>query len=480
MLVGQVLAGTVTALWQFNAYVQLDGLDEGGIVNISQLSNSFDPPPISEHLSVGDRVAGVCVGRDDRTARLEISPRRLDAGVELPSGKLLDWEIVRCNEFESVLKHGSTFGILQPDDHSWSRYRVLLEGGVLAEGSAIAARATGSKNGQGWHVLALPSYQLDRDEAKLAELVGEIILWRPDATRKKDEMLRNILYVHTERGYVFRVECNDVLAIDEHFSIGDAVRFRQRTSQMNGIPIGELAPECRPKPTQFGYVIGQSVNGKVTRLLPGGAIILVADCNAGYLPASSVLPGKGFIGSVLKVGDWIEAEISELGDAVGRVGVLSFIRLARESEVSMQGRDPLVDLRSERRRSTKGGFGRDASFRLVVTNKYEHVCCCCGESYRLPNGSAMEAAHIIPRGKRGADHLSNGLCLCPIHHWAFDRGLFTIGSDLMVSVAAAVRCEQSGVEWLVNHHGRAAAFPNSPEVSLDALGWHRLNIFLGA
>ncbi len=476
---GQVLVGTVTALGQFYAYVDLDDGAGQAIVHISQLSNNFDQPPMSDHLSVSDRIKGICVGRDERTARLEISPRRLSGRSGVRSQELLDWQVVLANEFGSILRCGSMIGALRLVDHGWSHYRVLWDGGVLADGATIAARCCGLLDEDGRQILELPSYQLGADEAQSTELSGEIILWRPDATRKKDEMLRNILYVHTERGFVFRIECNNVIAIDEHFSIGDTVRFHQRKFIMNGIPIGELVPECQVQPGQGEYVADQRVTGKVTRLLPGGAIVLVADCRAAYLPASAVLPGKGFIGSVLKVGDWVEAEISELSEREGQVGLLSFLRLARESEVSLRGRDPLVDLRSEHRRSIRGGFGRDASFRLAVTDKYEHVCCCCGESYRLVNASAMEAAHVIPRGKRGADHVSNGLCFCPIHHWAFDRGLFTIYGDLTVRVAKAVLSEQSETGWLAKLHGRAAAFPKSIEVNLDALTWHRLNIFLG-
>lgn len=218
---GLTLVGTVASLTPFYAYVDLDGEIGLAIVHISQISNNFDPPPISHYLSVGERIKGICIGRDKRTDYLEISPRRLSDQSQRGSRDLLNWQVVNANEFGSILKCGSIIGTLSPDEHLWSQYRILWDGGVLADGTTIAARGAGSVDEKGRQILAFPSHQLGRPEAESPELSGEIILWRLDATRKKDQMIRNILYVHTERGFVFRIECNDVLAIDEHFSIGD-------------------------------------------------------------------------------------------------------------------------------------------------------------------------------------------------------------------------------------------------------------------
>ncbi len=38
----------------------------------------------------------------------------------------------------------------------------------------------------------------------------------------------------------------------------------------------------------------------------------------------------------------------------------------------------------------------------------------------------MDAAHILPWADYDLDHVSNGLCLCRLHHWAFDEGLIVI------------------------------------------------------
>jgi hypothetical protein len=38
----------------------------------------------------------------------------------------------------------------------------------------------------------------------------------------------------------------------------------------------------------------------------------------------------------------------------------------------------------------------------------------------------VDAAHILPWYAYDLDLVSNGVCLCKIHHWAFDEGLIQI------------------------------------------------------
>src|SRR5262249_16488993 len=52
-------------------------------------------------------------------------------------------------------------------------------------------------------------------------------------------------------------------------------------------------------------------------------------------------------------------------------------------------------------------------------------------SLHSPDGhSEVQAAHIYPKAKKGSDDLRNGICLCRLHHWAFDVGWFSLLDDL--------------------------------------------------
>lgn len=61
-------------------------------------------------------------------------------------------------------------------------------------------------------------------------------------------------------------------------------------------------------------------------------------------------------------------------------------------------------------------------FKFLVLKRYEGKCVICD----LNVIELLQAAHIIPKRKRGTDDPRNGLLLCANHHLAFDAGLFAI------------------------------------------------------
>jgi len=73
-----------------------------------------------------------------------------------------------------------------------------------------------------------------------------------------------------------------------------------------------------------------------------------------------------------------------------------------------------------------------AQFRKKVRESYNATCIVCG--LHLPpsdynRNPGVDAAHILPWSKFDLDDVSNGLCLCKLHHWAFDEGLISVKWD---------------------------------------------------
>jgi hypothetical protein len=71
-------------------------------------------------------------------------------------------------------------------------------------------------------------------------------------------------------------------------------------------------------------------------------------------------------------------------------------------------------------------------FRRVVREAYRSTCIVCGLCLpTVASGSnpGVDAAHILPWAQFDLDHINNGLCLCKLHHWAFDDGLIAITFD---------------------------------------------------
>lgn len=70
-----------------------------------------------------------------------------------------------------------------------------------------------------------------------------------------------------------------------------------------------------------------------------------------------------------------------------------------------------------------------AAFRRRVRDAYDSRCIVCG--IRLPAGPhcrvpGVDSAHILPWATHDMDVVGNGLCLCKMHHWAFDQQLIAI------------------------------------------------------
>jgi putative restriction endonuclease len=69
--------------------------------------------------------------------------------------------------------------------------------------------------------------------------------------------------------------------------------------------------------------------------------------------------------------------------------------------------------------------GRDGAFRRTILEIYDYRCAACGMCVVLDNKSIslVEAAHLIPFNVSRNDKPTNGIALCPNHHWAMDRHL---------------------------------------------------------
>jgi putative restriction endonuclease len=87
-------------------------------------------------------------------------------------------------------------------------------------------------------------------------------------------------------------------------------------------------------------------------------------------------------------------------------------------------------------------YKRDAGFRKAVYESYGARCAICGIQLEL-----VEAAHIIPHShEQGSDDPKNGLCLCSLHHKAYDSGLIYVNEDYKI------RINEKRVEYLEKVH----------------------------
>ncbi|MEH1911436.1 MAG: HNH endonuclease [Nostoc sp.] len=73
---------------------------------------------------------------------------------------------------------------------------------------------------------------------------------------------------------------------------------------------------------------------------------------------------------------------------------------------------------------------RDSSFQDRVLTAYNYRCAMCGVQLDL-----VQAAHIVPVSHDdGTDETSNGMALCALHHYAYDRGLVFVDEEYSIEL----------------------------------------------
>ena len=119
--------------------------------------------------------------------------------------------------------------------------------------------------------------------------------------------------------------------------------------------------------------------------------------------------------------------------------------------------------------------GQDG-LRKALLDFYEPYCAACNNAIHVPGNKgdlrvSLHAAHVIPVEFGGSTTISNGILLCPNHHWAFDNYCWWIEDDLTISVGQAYMNEP----WLAEIHGKALAEPRheAGALRIEAIRDHR-------
>ncbi|MDZ7760193.1 MAG: HNH endonuclease [Desulfovermiculus sp.] len=123
---------------------------------------------------------------------------------------------------------------------------------------------------------------------------------------------------------------------------------------------------------------------------------------------------------------------------------------------------------------------RDQGFGKAIMNLYSHRCALCGIRMITPEGhTIIEAAHIRPWADSQDDRPSNGLALCWLCHWSFDRGFMSVSKDYEVLVSPLTRSEQNNPGPIMTLEHRPIFKPDEDCHILDqeCLGWHRKEVF---
>ncbi len=123
---------------------------------------------------------------------------------------------------------------------------------------------------------------------------------------------------------------------------------------------------------------------------------------------------------------------------------------------------------------------RDAAFRRIVVSVYEYRCAFCGlQVINSLSQNILDGAHIKPFAEFYDDRIDNGVSLCKNHHWAFDRGWFTINDNYAILVSKDLREESLNAKPMSEFHGNSIFLPDQEQYRprVEAIRWHRENVF---
>jgi putative restriction endonuclease len=113
-----------------------------------------------------------------------------------------------------------------------------------------------------------------------------------------------------------------------------------------------------------------------------------------------------------------------------------------------------------------------ADFKFEVMARYGTHCAVC--PIAIPE--AIEAAHLLPKSKKGTDDPRNGLALCATHHRAFDAGLFAFHPT---TLAICLRTRGPSAEALGLTRASLVHLRNPPHPEAIHWRWTRFNAVHG-
>ena len=492
--IGCFLQAEVKGSFSHGARLKLDGLHEPGFLHVSQMKPGGLDVPISPVLCVGQRLSVQVTGFNKARSFWEVSRQ----AVLLHEKWLAKGPAVGDKCIAQVTRVTAPFGALMllPTGiaafSGIAKYPGLWEfmtaTGRLSVGASLRVQINGwDKRGRGVSVdldLGNPA-QLQKDTVHEATVVH--VVSRLSIRKTHGEELRQVIYGELSNREIVHAYANEYLFPEKHFSLGQKIIIRVVDGHRDNLarfyfPVVPCEIVNAPPIEKRIFKIGEEMVGRISKAVERFAICLLSDGIQGLIHHSSVIEECDFdTRKYLHPGDWVRVRIAGVRESEpssrNPFYSLKFVALHAPGDMA-PNRDPLVDLLAVRQKGKAGGYQRDAEFRRIVLDAFDFTCCVCGDRYCIAMGSPMEAAHIIPRSKRGAEVLANSLCFCPVHHWAFDRGFLAIDQDYFIKICDDILSLGEETDWLSKFDGLNAHLPDARKPDLKALAWHHENVFL--
>ncbi|EAZ93065.1 HNH endonuclease [Crocosphaera chwakensis] len=144
------------------------------------------------------------------------------------------------------------------------------------------------------------------------------------------------------------------------------------------------------------------------------------------------------------------------------------------------GTEAVEETETTRKFYMRKSLVRDSFFRKAVIHAYDYRCSLCQlRVIKSLSQSIVDGAHIKPFAQFYDNKIDNGISLCKNHHWAFDRGIFSIDDNYQVLISDNFAEDSPNTKPIRDFQGETILLPNSQTYfpSLEAIQWHRQNVF---
>lgn len=256
------------------------------------------------------------------------------------------------------------------------------------------------------------------------------ILLMPEATRSEPAWGEGTPVMRTGQYGIVDLELLDVRLEGEdsvHIAISelhianqyqqDTINFHQRFSDVQRV--------WREK-SRFDDTIGDLLQQHQTMVSSGNPIGVEAERIVRQLQryVAEISNDYGILGNAPTT-DVLPSFLQILGSII--TGPPQDLEAVPQEEVEIRRRQV-----KEWRRWAVSRGAESARFRKAVRDAYNATCVVCGVHFPATQSNrnpGVDAAHILPWSQYDVDHVSNGLCLCKQHHWAFDESLIGISFE---------------------------------------------------
>ncbi|KKB33589.1 phosphorothioated DNA-binding restriction endonuclease [Bacillus thermotolerans] len=123
---------------------------------------------------------------------------------------------------------------------------------------------------------------------------------------------------------------------------------------------------------------------------------------------------------------------------------------------------------------------RDPKFASQVLANFRYRCAICGfQAMFNQTPFGLDAAHILWHSFEGPSTIDNGLALCKLHHWAFDKGVITVTPNKKIHVSKHfVGTDSTSQSLIESLNGGELLSWKEIEPSKVYFEWHNENIFI--